>query len=579
MAKRREEIQLHVTELNFADVELERESYPQTLLVSNIGYDTVTIYQTKLLGDFVLRSLVPATILPGETVEIQLAFVPSKPGATSGSFYLDTGDAAGEEYVALRGAGIPKTDHVPGNELRAFIGEVIGDTYADEATALAGSSTNKLMNPLTVKKVVAARAGDYATATQGTKADSAVQPSSLAKVATSGKYVDLSGLPALGSAAAKDITAFATATQGGKADSAVQPAALALVATSGKYTDLSAKPTLGTAAAAASSDFAAAAAGVPSGGSTGQTLRKSANTDFALEWSNPPGGGDMQAATYDAAGKAVNVYDMANMVESTTNKIMTATERTKLSGIATGATVTNAATVGAAIAGVSQVASPADGDRFGGVLSGGSSLFWTTWGNLKALLKGYFDGFYILSNGSSWTPHANDVRDTTKYESWLSATVWVRQTFTAATQWNFLTSQAAFYFDKPMLVKGDIKAGTTFTNIVLTDAGAALKGGFTATMVDDGIKSSGTYMPSPVGGNFRKITCNGLFIFTAPTAVGSYNLEVDITNGATPGAITFSGFATGFPNGDAHATVASAKFKLHISKTDLGTTATLEALQ
>lgn len=67
--------------------------------------------------------------------------------------------------------------------------------------------------------------------------------------------------PALGSAASANTTDFATAVQGAKADSAVQPGNLAAVATSGDYSDLTNKPTLGTAAAANTTDFATAAQG------------------------------------------------------------------------------------------------------------------------------------------------------------------------------------------------------------------------------------------------------------------------------------------------------------------------------
>lgn len=52
-------------------------------------------------------------------------------------------------------------------------------------------------------------AGNYATAAQGTKADSAVQPGDLATVATSGAYTDLTGTPTLGALAAKDKIAEA----------------------------------------------------------------------------------------------------------------------------------------------------------------------------------------------------------------------------------------------------------------------------------------------------------------------------------------------------------------------------------
>lgn len=68
--------------------------------------------------------------------------------------------------------------------------------------------------------------------------------SSLATVATTGSYSDLSNKPTLGTAAAANTTDFATATQGGKADTAVQPGDLSTVATTGDYGDLLNKPTI-----------------------------------------------------------------------------------------------------------------------------------------------------------------------------------------------------------------------------------------------------------------------------------------------------------------------------------------------
>ena len=53
-----------------------------------------------------------------------------------------------------------------------------------------------------------------------------MQPGDLSAVATSGSYGDLSGKPVLGTAAAQAADTFASAAQGGKADTAVQPAAL-----------------------------------------------------------------------------------------------------------------------------------------------------------------------------------------------------------------------------------------------------------------------------------------------------------------------------------------------------------------
>lgn len=63
------------------------------------------------------------------------------------------------------------------------------------------------------------------TVIQGASAGStAVQPGDLATVATTGDYDDLANRPVLGTAAAADTTDFATAAQGTKADTAVQPA-------------------------------------------------------------------------------------------------------------------------------------------------------------------------------------------------------------------------------------------------------------------------------------------------------------------------------------------------------------------
>lgn len=64
--------------------------------------------------------------------------------------------------------------------------------------------------------------------------------SALAAVATAGTYASLTGKPTLGTAAASNVGDFATAAQGAKADSAVQPAGLAPYA---KTADLPPVPT------------------------------------------------------------------------------------------------------------------------------------------------------------------------------------------------------------------------------------------------------------------------------------------------------------------------------------------------
>lgn len=90
---------------------------------------------------------------------------------------------------------------------------------------------------------------DFATAAQGARADTAVQPADLADVATSGHYDDLTGVPALAEVATSgsytdldDTPALApVATTGAYADLDGTPA-LAAVATSGAYADLAGTP-------------------------------------------------------------------------------------------------------------------------------------------------------------------------------------------------------------------------------------------------------------------------------------------------------------------------------------------------
>ncbi|MDD7813706.1 hypothetical protein PP713_14140 [Mycobacterium sp. CSUR Q5927] len=115
---------------------------------------------------------------------------------------------------------------------------------ADLATVATSGDYDDLSGLPALGTAAATDANAYATAAQGSKADTAVQPGALATVATSGQYSDLTGLPVLGTAAATNATAYATAAQGALADSAVQPGDLAAVATSGSYTSLTDKPTI-----------------------------------------------------------------------------------------------------------------------------------------------------------------------------------------------------------------------------------------------------------------------------------------------------------------------------------------------
>jgi hypothetical protein len=94
-------------------------------------------------------------------------------------------------------------------------------------------------------------------------------------------------------------------------------------------------------------------------------------------------------------------------------------------------------------------------------------------------------------------------------------------------------------------------------------AGAALSGGFTSSLDDDGTKSSGTYTPTITDGNFKRIVGNGAFTLAAPADATGYSLAILITNGASAGTITFSGFEA--VSGDTVSTTNGEDFMLYVT--------------
>lgn len=77
---------------------------------------------------------------------------------------------------------------------------------------------------------------------------------------------------------------------------------------------------------------------LPSGGTTGQVLAKASNDDGDVEWTTAEGTGDMLASMYDPEGVEADAFDMDNMADGSSKVAMTTSERSKLSGIASGAT-------------------------------------------------------------------------------------------------------------------------------------------------------------------------------------------------------------------------------------------------
>lgn len=114
--------------------------------------------------------------------------------------------------------------------MKVFDGSLWVAAYASLSGAMFGANNLSDVADVTSSRVnlglgsaSTTESTDYATAAQGSLADSSVQPADLATVASTGSYNDLSGLPTLGTAASTASTDYATAAQGVLADTAVQP--------------------------------------------------------------------------------------------------------------------------------------------------------------------------------------------------------------------------------------------------------------------------------------------------------------------------------------------------------------------
>jgi hypothetical protein len=98
----------------------------------------------------------------------------------------------------------------------------------------------------------------------------------------------------------------------------------------------------------------------------------------------------------------------------------------------------------------------------------------------------------------------------------------------------------------------------------LTPITANFTAGYTYTPHNNGTQSSGTLTPDPTLGNYQYVTNNGAFTLAAPSSDCAIDLLV--TNGASAGAITFSGFTVGSNTGDPLVTTNTAKFLISIRR-------------
>lgn len=133
------------------------------------------------------------------------------------------------------------------------------------------------------------------------------------------------------------------------------------------------------------------------GGLAGYVLVKNSDDDYDYTWLQISGLGDMLKSAYDPTGVNGDAFNTDNMYEGSVNAVLTIVERNRLATIPTNANNTNATTVGAALAAPTPSTSLVDGDKIGGVGSGGAVLKTWSWATIKAGIKAFTDTLYATA--------------------------------------------------------------------------------------------------------------------------------------------------------------------------------------
>ena len=124
---------------------------------------------------------------------------------------------------------------------------------------------------------------------------------------------------------------------------------------------------------------------------------------------------------------------------------------------------------------------------------------------------------------------------------------------------------------------GVASAATAGTDYMHPGTTSTITVGFAVTPNNIGTVSSGTTTPAAASGNYQYYTNNGAHTLAAPTS--DCAIDILITNGASAGSITFSGFTVGASVGSALTTTNTNKFIVSIRRINAVATYSIYALQ
>jgi hypothetical protein len=132
--KRREELTIYPTVLSFPQLSVNAVSPAYPVMITNTGYDVLVISEFKIVGDFAFAIAPPQSVslVAGQHMSLYINYTPKREGLVTGGVYLNSGSAAGEEFIHLTGSGTPGSGSIvwmsgtgsPENVIAAKVGSV-----------------------------------------------------------------------------------------------------------------------------------------------------------------------------------------------------------------------------------------------------------------------------------------------------------------------------------------------------------------------------------------------------------------------------------------------------------------------
>lgn len=120
----------------------------------------------------------------------------------------------------------------------------------------------------------------------------------------------------------------------------------------------------------------------------------------------------------------------------------------------------------------------------------------------------------------------------------------------------------------------------SLTNAVKSDTTASFTVGFVSNSTTVSTVSSGSYTPDPTTmGHYQAYVNGGAHNFVAPSVVGNYPITVQVTNNASAGTITPTGFTKVTPTASPLTTTNGDDFIFYITKVNGFTHLHIQALQ